>query len=125
MMLISYLCFVKLISTFLLCHMKLPIATPVVLSLSFKDFATLGVDKTEKQWCLYALPFVSKAFQGCGDSCEIGISHRLVTDLLFSVNEKLVFIHSPSKLYTTYKSLLQAVLYNKDCCFYVSGAKMA
>ncbi|XP_009570715.1 PREDICTED: transmembrane protein 135 [Fulmarus glacialis] len=34
--------------------------------------------------------------QGCGDNCEVGDSHRVVTDVLFSVNEKLVFICSPS-----------------------------
>ena len=68
----------------------------MVLSPSVKNFSTLGLDKREKDWHLYAAPFVSKMSQGRGDNCEAGDSHRVVTVLLFSVHEKLVFVRSPA-----------------------------
>lgn len=42
-------------------------------------------------------------FQGCGDICDVGDSHRVVTDLLFSINETLLFICSLSVSYFIYK----------------------
>lgn len=79
--------------------MQSSIVTPVVLSPSFKNFSTLGLDEREKRWHLYAVPFVSEMSQGRGDNCEVGDSHRLVTHVLFSVHRKLVFICCPSTWY--------------------------
>lgn len=86
----------------------------MVLSPFFKNFSTLGLGEREKHWHLCAAPFVSEMSQGCGDNCEVGDSHRLVTDVLFSVHEKLVLIHCPSTRYLICNTLFckQSIIEN-------------